>query len=115
MKSFTQLVRETDRGRLLDDCEEALGNIIEAIEDIGGSGTITLKFKVRKKGDAFIVGGQVDHTQPKKERVDAMFFFDTEKGGLTQKDPRQPDLPHVVRGNFTKETIDEETGEVTNG
>ena len=116
MKSFMQLIRETDRGRLLDDSEEALESIIAAINENGGSGTVTIKLKISKKADAFIIGGTMAHTIPQRDRVSALFFFDENREELTQKDPRQPNLPHVVKGSFGKnEKIDDETGEVTNG
>jgi hypothetical protein len=98
MKSAIQLIRETDRGQLLRDFEGALEEIITDIENHNGAGTgeITIKLTIKAKGDAYIVAGDLKHKVPKRQRVEALFFFDGEQGELTRKDPRQPDLPSVV-------------------
>jgi hypothetical protein len=96
MKSVMQLIREADRGQLLDDAEQALQEIVNAIEMHGGAGEMTFKFKVKKKGDAYLIGSEMKHSVPQPPRVEALFFFDADEGELTRKDPRQPQLQSVV-------------------
>lgn len=100
MKSFIQIIRQGDRGQLLQDCEKALEDIITAINSYGGTGSITIKAKIKGKGDAFVVSTELKHEIPAPPRTDAMFFYDTEQGELTRRDPRQPDLPAVVEADF---------------
>ncbi|WP_287380909.1 hypothetical protein [Mesorhizobium sp.] len=56
MKSLIQIIREADRKKLVDDAEDALAEIRNAIDQHGGSGEITIKLKLKKKGDAFRAG-----------------------------------------------------------
>ena len=96
MKSAIQLIREADRGKLLDDFEGALAEIVAAIEQHDGTGDITIKLKLKKKGDAYLIGSELKFSAPTPPRVEALFFFDDEEGELTRSNPRQPQLPSVV-------------------
>jgi len=100
VKSVIQIIREADRKKLVDDAESALEEIRAAINAHGGSGDITIKLKVKKKGDAFIFGSELKYSVPQPPRVESIFFFDEEGAEFTRKDPRQPDLPTVVEADF---------------
>ena len=100
MKSFIQIIREADRKKLVDDAEDALEQIRAAIDAHGGSGEVTIKLKVKKKGDAFIFGSELKFNIPQPPRVESIFFFNDEAGEFSRKDPRQPDLPAVVEADF---------------
>lgn len=99
MKSAIQLIREADRGQLMTDFEEALEEIVEGIESYGGTGEITIKLKLKKKGDAYLVASELRHNVPQPPRVEALFFFNVDERELTRKDPRQPVLPSVVHAD----------------
>jgi hypothetical protein len=100
MKSFVQIIRQGDRGQLLNDAEKALDDIVTAINSYGGTGTISLKIKVKGKGDAFEIQSELKHEVPQPPRTASLFFFDGETQDLTRRDPRQPDLPVVVDADF---------------
>ncbi|GGF38477.1 hypothetical protein GCM10011321_31750 [Youhaiella tibetensis] len=97
MKSAIQLIREADRGQLLTDMEGALQEIVNAMELYGGTGDMTIKLKVKKKGDAYMIGSELKFTVPQPPRIEAMFFFDADEGEFTRRDPRQPQIPSVVQ------------------
>lgn len=100
MKSAIQLIRETDRGNLLRDFEQALEDIVNDCEvHGGGTGTIDIKLTIKSKSDAYIVTGELKHKLPKRPRLEAMFFFDADEGELTRRDKRQPDIPAVVEAD----------------
>ena len=64
MKSAIQLIREVDRGQLLQDFEAALDDIVEAIEGHGGKGSITIKLSLSRKSDAYEVKGDLKFDLP---------------------------------------------------
>lgn len=100
MKSLIQIIREADRKKLVDDAQDALDKIRAAIDEHGGSGELTIKLKIKKKGDAFIFGSELKHTVPQPPRVESIFFFNADEGEFSRTDPRQPDLPVVVDAEF---------------
>lgn len=100
MKSIIQILREADRKKLVDDAESALEEIRSAIDQHGGSGEITIKLKVKKKGDAFIFGSELKFNVPQPPRVESIFFYDDDASEFSRKDPRQPEMPVVVEADF---------------
>ena len=100
MKSILQILREADRKKLVDDAEGALEEIRAAIDQHGGSGEITIKLKVKKKGGAFIFGSELKFNVPQPPRVESIFFFDADENEFSRKDPRQPEMPVVVEADF---------------
>ncbi|UVC14732.1 hypothetical protein [Mesorhizobium onobrychidis] len=85
---------------MVDDAEDALAEIRNAIDQHGGSGEITIKLKLKKKGDAFIFGSELKFSVPQPPRVESIFFFDQDENEFTRKDPRQPEIPVVVEADF---------------
>ncbi len=102
MKAAIQIIREADRGELLTDFQQALDDIVNAIEAERGVGVgeITIKLKIKAKGDAYQVTSDLKVKVPERARLDTTMFFDADAGELTRKDPRQPDLPEVVAADF---------------
>jgi hypothetical protein len=100
LKSLIQIIREADRKKLADDAEDALAQIRAAIDAHGGTGTITIKLKVKKKGDAFIFGSELKVDIPQPPRVESLFFFDEGENEFTRKDPRQPEMSVVHEADF---------------
>lgn len=95
-----QIIREADRGRLLQDGDKVLEEIVHAITAYGGTGEISIKMKIKAKGDAFPIATELKYSVPQPPRTEALFFFDQENGELSRRDPRQPDLPAVVEADF---------------
>lgn len=90
---FTTTLGEIRKGNILNDLSNELADVIEAVREHGGSGSLTLKLDIKPvNGD----GHQVLITddiktkvpQPKKQ---ATLFFTDEGGALLRNDPRQRD------------------------
>lgn len=95
MKGFRTVLAELDRGDFVNDVENELSDIVEALEGNGkGVGELTLKIKIRAKDGMYFVEGEVAGKKPKPERKQSLFFFDG--GTLSRRNPAQPTLPHVV-------------------
>ncbi len=101
MKSAIQLIREADRGQLLSDFEEALQDIVNAIEEHGGKGVIKITLGLTKRNDAYMIESKLDHVIPQAPRAPAIMFFNADQGEFSRADPRQPVLPVVVDAETT--------------
>lgn len=91
--NFGKFLREADGGQLYNDAETGLGEMIDAIRTNGGSGKLTISFKVTAKGIGFAFDSTLDVVTPKPPRVPTIAYLND--GELTQKDPRQPEIPGV--------------------
>ena len=116
---FLELLRNADRGRLLPEVEDAVREIVTAIEEHGGKGSLTLKFGIKRTTDAYFVNTSLDFNAPKPSRAETLMFADDE-GRLMRTDPRQYDFEESVtvhQGGRTAskepEDHDPETGEIT--
>lgn len=83
-------------GGLLDEIGDELANLTRHVRETGRGGklTITLTVSPVKKGQGEIVtiADEVRAKLPKIERPSTVLFTNDD-GGLSRKDPRQPDLP----------------------
>lgn len=113
-RPFFETLRELRQGRTLEDLEEALGEIVRAVEITGKAGELTLKLKVRppRKGSNassyLTVEDDVVTKIPRRDREDTV-FFPLADGSLSRQDPRQGEL--ALRGVPTG--VDPSTGEIT--
>jgi hypothetical protein len=98
MKAAIELIREADRGKLLNDLQQGVDDIVSAIEENRGAGTgeITLKIKIKSKSEgAYTITHDLGIKVPKPARSDMLMFMGDD-GELQRADPRQPTLPSVV-------------------
>lgn len=102
-KAAIQLIREADRGQLLDDLQRGVDDIVEAIEAAHGQGTgeVTIKLKIRSEAEgAYKISAALAVKVPQPKRLDTLMFLDADSGDLVRRDPRQPELPAVVDADF---------------
>lgn len=79
-------------GELVEDLERELGRVVAAVQETKGSGSVVVTVKVRPNGPAAVeLVADVRSTVPRA--VQATTFYAVDGGGLTQRDPRQPNLP----------------------
>ena len=90
--TFVEFMTSFRRGDLVSECDQMLGELVDAIHSVGGDGTltITLPFKTNK-------AGQIECTpdiKMKKPRraIGTGIFYASDDGKLTRKDPNQPDM-----------------------
>ena len=102
MSNAIQIIRDADRGQVLQDLQRGLDEIVQAIEaDRGqGVGEITLKLKIKSKSEgAYTIIPSLTIKVPQPARLETLAFLDNE-GELQRYDPRQPVLPSVVEADF---------------
>lgn len=96
VSSILNMIRDADRGQLMEDANEAVETIVEAINaDYERSGEITIKLKLTTKNGVVQVLPSLDHKLSKPERNPTQLFIG-EDGSLSRRDPRQPVMPTVV-------------------
>lgn len=85
------------RGEFLQDAIEELGEVLEAVEQHRKKGQLTITFTFTPSGvqGAVTVGDTVTGKLPRPEVGETLMFF-TGDGGLSRRDPRQPELPFTL-------------------
>ena len=94
--NFLGLIQSFRRGELLDDGNQKLNELVEAIRTTGAGGDLTLKlkFKLNKAGQLEI---QPELTIKKPTRALGMgIFFATDDGTLSRRDPHQMDIEDEI-------------------
>lgn len=105
LKTTEEILGALERGNLAKDVAEALRQVAGAIyEQDGGSGSVTLKFGLKGKGDMVTVTCDLAVKTPKTERR-ATNFFVTPDGRLSLQHPQQIDMGFADRGRIPT-TID---------
>lgn len=95
--SFLRTLERLAGGRVLQDCEEGLAELVEAVKNTQGEGSVTLKIKVGlNEADGEVVSvevnGDVSVKIPRQKRGGLVCFV-RDDGLLSARDPRQPALP----------------------
>lgn len=90
MSKFSEWLAEYQRGALDDELSAALEQVAHEVVMSEKPGKVTLTLGLSQKGDGVIVAAQVATAPPKSKR-EAYFYVSDE--GLSQRDPRQPELP----------------------
>ncbi|GGF43982.1 hypothetical protein SAMN05216376_105218 [Mameliella alba] len=89
--NFLELLQTFRRGELLREMDTRLAEVLEAIQETGNSGEITLKLplKVNKAGQIECVP-QVTAKKPRRE-LGAGIYFLSDDARLSRRDPNQGD------------------------
>ena len=94
---FITWLKSQAHGKLLADIDREFKETIEDITDIGRGGSITIgvKFKPAMKSSnrALTVVGTVSSKRPEPD-VPEQIWHATDAGALSDRDPRQPQLPN---------------------
>lgn len=94
--NFLEFVSGFRRGELLDEGNQKLNELMDAIQNTGGDGYLTLKmkFKVNKAGQLEVTP---DLTIKKPTRsLGAGIYFVSDDGRLSRRDPRQMDIEDEI-------------------
>lgn len=89
--STIEVLQTLNDGGTIDDLNDAIREVSRAVNERGGSGTVTLKLKISKKKsrNAIEIFDAVSKTVPAPVK-DATTFFTLEDGRLTRDNPEQP-------------------------
>lgn len=100
VRPFGAFLQEQRGGILHSELSRELAGIVQAVNEHGKTGTLTLKIKISpsKIDGAVEVEDEVAAKPPEAPR-DAALFFSDDDGNLSRRDPRQPELPLRAAGH----------------
>lgn len=107
IKLASDIIREIRNGVLLDEFSDVLNKVTTAVEEVGKSGSITLKIDIKPgKGGVLFVDGKVTDKTPEFDKESTIFWASPE-GNLVRKDPNQREIEglQVVPEQEKKEPI----------
>lgn len=91
--NILQLLEGLSGGRVMEDLDERLNEVLDAVNRTRKSGTVTLKIDLKPAKDSEVsqvgVFADVSGTIPHVERNREYFYVDRD-GNLSRRDPRQP-------------------------
>lgn len=90
--NFLEFMQTFRRGDLLNEANEQLEELIEAVQRTGGKGDLTLKlpFKVNEAGQIECL--PVVTSKKPRRALGTGIYFATDEGRLTRRDPNQADM-----------------------
>lgn len=105
-KPFAAFVQEQRGGGLHGELSDALADLVNAVQETGKPGTLTLAVKVtpNKDGVTVMVTDKITVKAPEGDRGAAIFFVQGD-GNLVRRDPRQIELP-------LRQVVNPDTGEI---
>jgi hypothetical protein len=109
-KTFQQTLQDINYGYTADELTAALHECIGESERTGKATELTFKLKIKpvsKANGRYNIGTEVTTKLPPKEREDALMFVGPD-GNLTNRDPRQKELPgmRVIDGPSTANRLE---------
>jgi ribosomal protein S28E/S33 len=94
MRPITDVLREYRKGRAVDLASTRLAELVQAVDETGLAGEITIKIKVKPQkggGSEKTLKIDVKSKIPEMELPEAVFFSDQE-GDLHRADPSQSEM-----------------------
>lgn len=93
--AFTAWIEDYPKGALGLELSEALAECVHATQLHGKTSTLTMTVTI-KQGERYF--GELDvttdvKTKPARAKAPTATFFPTEHGGLSRRDPNQPQIP----------------------
>lgn len=90
--NFLEFLQSFRRGELLAEADTQLAELVEAVQETGGKGELTIKlpFKVNDAGQIECLPA-VTSKKPRKAMGRGIYFA-TSEGRLTRRDPQQHDM-----------------------
>lgn len=104
MSQFVKLLSEVSKGKLIDEADARLAEIVKTIRDNGGAASLTLTFKFRAMGGETVTVEATAAEKLAKPVLMPSIFFLTEENTLSRNNPNQPDLFRALDGGAKKET-----------
>lgn len=92
---FATFLMDLSHGDVNRELTDRLKKIVQAVEETGKVGTLSLKFNVKKEGTMAVVHCDATVKLPEPPMPGTMFFFGKDEGTLCREDPRQMSLKEV--------------------
>ena len=94
--NFLQFIQTFRRGDLLDDCNQKLNELMEALGNTGKNGSFSLKFDFKhNKAGQLEVTPAASIKKPIRD-VQPGIYFVSDDNRLTRRDPRQMDIEDEI-------------------
>lgn len=99
IRPITDTLRHIGGGVFIDMASDKMSELVQAVDERGKSGTLTLTVTVKKasRGGAMNITGKVALKKPAEELMEALLFA-TPEGNLVADDPHQQKLDLKVAG-----------------
>jgi hypothetical protein len=98
IRPFAAVLQELAKGEIHADASKLLHELIDAVQEHGKKGTLTIRVEVgpiaKDDTSVLIVKGSVESRPPKTPPSSAYYVDNT--GNLSRRDPKQPELPFGV-------------------
>lgn len=92
VRPITDALRHLGAGCLIDDASDAMASLVQAVDQTGKAGSLTIKISLRKAtAGALAVTGAVTVKKPAEPPIESL-MFPTPEGNLLTEDPRQNKL-----------------------
>lgn len=94
MRPITDVLREYRNGRAADVASQRLAELVQAVDETGKAGSLTITFKVKPEkggGSQKTIACDVKSKIPEIDLPEAVFFSDAE-GSLHRADPHQREM-----------------------
>lgn len=92
-RPFEAFLSEVRHGRLAAEAADRLNELVEAVQQTGKAGTLTLSVSVKPNAEGVVtVTGKATAKVPLPEVADSIFFIDVEHN-LVRTDPAQQIIP----------------------
>jgi hypothetical protein len=103
MSQLTKILSEISKGKVLSEADERLGQLIAAIREHGGAGSLQLTLKIRSISGATVqVEGASAVKMPPIIQTPSIFFT-TEENTLSRNNPDQAELFRTIPGGAPEE------------
>ncbi len=95
IRPFADWMAEQRNGALHTELSQGLNDLVDAVNGVGRSGTLTLVVKVQpasKHGEGSVLVADDVKVKLPQERGEALYFVDAD-ANLSRQNPAQPSLP----------------------
>ena len=103
-RSFMQILNEVRFGEAAEELTDKLQELVAAVDNTQKQGELTFKLVLKPGAGGTIEILDTIKTKIPEPKKGASLFFATVEGNLTMNNPRQPDLPGVLREVDTPKT-----------
>lgn len=95
-RPFINTLADVRAGGVIDDLDDILADVVQAVRNTGKTGELTLKLTIKpaSKGDicTLFVDADIKTKLPRLDKGSTVFFADDDNS-LTRRDPRQSEIP----------------------
>lgn len=110
-RPITDILREMRRGKIVAEASDELAKIVQAVDDTGKAGKLTLTLTVKPAKDGGLektISCDIGSTVPRHALPDSV-FFSTGDGDLVRTDPDQREMFSAVQAGVSEPGADAQT------